>query len=85
MYKGDITDTVNGMFNRLQGVCEKKVPIVRELMAVLCEKGALKAMISGSGPTVFGVCRTPDDAERIKKEIYRSLNFECSVFNVESI
>jgi len=85
LYKGDMADIVNGMFNRLQDICEKKVPIVRELMAVLCEKGALKAMVSGSGPTVFGVCGTPDDAERIKKEICGNLNFECSVFSVESI
>ncbi len=85
LYKGDMTDIVNGMFNRLQNICEKKVPVVRELMAVLCERGALKAMVSGSGPTVFGVCRTLGDAERIKKGICGSLNFKCSVFSVGSI
>ena len=35
----------------------------------LREAGALAAGISGSGPTAFGLFRSPDDAERAAGEL----------------
>jgi 4-diphosphocytidyl-2-C-methyl-D-erythritol kinase len=43
--------------NLLPGLCDAKDIILQE--------GALGALMSGSGPTVYGVCRTPDDAQAL--------------------
>lgn len=45
------------LYNDLERVTEPKYPIIREMKACLQAKGAEAALMSGSGPTVFGFFR----------------------------
>lgn len=72
--RGDLDGMCAHMENILETVTEKKYPVIAELKAELKQSGALTALMSGSGPTVFGIFKERSDAEsacgRIKKSGY---------------
>ncbi len=51
----DIQKVAVSMGNVLEKVTIEEYPIIEEIKAVMKEAGALNAMMSGSGPTVFGI------------------------------
>lgn len=53
--RGSLADVLPCMENVLESVTEKKYPIIREIKESLEENGAKKALMSGSGPTVYGI------------------------------
>jgi len=53
--KGDLEGIAGNMCNVLETVTVKKCPQIIELKERLLEYGALGSMMSGSGPTVFGL------------------------------
>ncbi|MEZ3436488.1 MAG: 4-(cytidine 5'-diphospho)-2-C-methyl-D-erythritol kinase [Lachnospiraceae bacterium] len=59
------------MGNVLEHVTMKEYPVIGELKSVMKAKGALNAVMSGSGPTVFGLFeergRAKEAADRIKE------------------
>lgn len=59
------------MGNVLEHVTMKEYPVIRELKKVMKTEGALNAVMSGSGPTVFGLFeergRAKEAADRIKE------------------
>jgi len=57
------------LHNVLEGVTIKAYPQIQGIKEELEERGALKALMSGSGPSVFGLCEN----KRIAEEIYRSM------------
>lgn len=50
------------IFNDLEAGVVEKYPVVGEIKSALLEKGAFVAAMSGSGPTVFGVFGSEEDA-----------------------
>ena len=52
---GDIKGLSAGLCNALETVTIKNHPIIADLKELLVKNGALGALMSGSGPTVFGV------------------------------
>lgn len=52
---GDIQGMIEPMDNVLSKVTEEKYDIIGQIKAVMKKNGAIKAMMSGSGPTVFGI------------------------------
>jgi homoserine kinase len=50
------------------------IPGFDEMKESALENGALGFSISGAGPSVFALCRSEDDANKIKKEIVRILD-----------
>ncbi|MCU0572720.1 MAG: 4-(cytidine 5'-diphospho)-2-C-methyl-D-erythritol kinase [Syntrophobacteraceae bacterium] len=50
--------------NDLESVTLTAVPILPRLKAWMVEQGAMAALMSGSGPTVFGVFARPEEAGR---------------------
>lgn len=50
---------LHGMCSRLENVLEtvtvKKHPEIDEIKKFMCQRGAISALMSGSGPTVFGI------------------------------
>ena len=58
------------MFNDFEEIVIKKFPQVGEVKKALIDCGAAKTLMSGSGPTVFGVFKTRRKAE----ESYGNLN-----------
>ncbi|MCK9554683.1 4-(cytidine 5'-diphospho)-2-C-methyl-D-erythritol kinase [bacterium] len=84
LQNNDIESSAKNMFNRLQRVCEEKIPFVTDIIDVLYKNSALKAMVSGSGPTVFGLYRTASDAQRAKISILEHYGGKISIFVVDS-
>ncbi len=60
---GDLAGVVKVMDNVLETVTEKKYTEITTIKKVMEEYGAMRAMMSGSGPTVFGLYEDADKAE----------------------
>ena len=57
------------LFNDLEGPVSRRHPEVAETKAAFLEAGALGAVMSGSGPAVAALARTPQDAERLAEAV----------------
>lgn len=62
--KGSWQDIIPGMGNSLEGVTIPMHPIIQEIKEKMTERGALISMMSGSGPTVFGIYESTADAKK---------------------
>jgi 4-diphosphocytidyl-2-C-methyl-D-erythritol kinase len=58
--------------NHLEGFVAPSFPPVARIKAALMAAGALGAVMSGSGPTVFGMARSLDHARQIRQRICRA-------------
>ncbi len=68
---GDLDTIASGMGNVLEEVSIAEHPVLSSLKEQLMELGAIKAQMSGSGPTVFGIFRTYDEARHAKNELWK--------------
>ena len=57
------------MANTLGGVCTAKHPALAKMLKAFEEEGALRAMVSGSGSTLFCLARSRKDAEGIARRM----------------
>lgn len=71
---GDLKALADKMGNVLEAVTVPAYPVIRELKAKMMEGGAIGAMMSGSGPTVFGLF----DDERAAREVCDKIRQEGS-------
>lgn len=55
---GDLQGMIEQMDNVLASVTEEKYEIIGKIKQSMVKSGAVKAMMSGSGPTVFGIFET---------------------------
>ncbi len=65
--KADLKALCANTANVLESVTEKEYPIIREYKEKLSQKGAVLSMMSGSGPTVFGIFDCEEKAEEAYK------------------
>ncbi len=63
---GDLKGITDRMGNVLESVTIKKYPQIEEVKNIMRDNGALNAMMSGSGPTVFGIF---DDKEKAQQAV----------------
>ena len=68
---GDIRQVTDNMGNVLETVTGHQYPVIGLLEHIMKECGALGAMMSGSGPTVFGIFDTAEAAGRACNELER--------------
>lgn len=68
--QGDLRDMAERMGNVLETVTVPAYPVIDEIKESMKSQGALNAMMSGSGPTVFGLFDDPDKA----RGAYEALN-----------
>ena len=61
---GNLEDMASRLGNVLQTVTETEYPIITEIKDIMLKMGALNSMMSGSGPTVFGIF---NDREKAKE------------------
>ena len=66
---GDLVGMTEHMGNVLETVTEPAYPAITELKRVMRQGGALGAMMSGSGPTVFGIFADRERAEAVRGQI----------------
>lgn len=57
---GDLTALAKNMDNILQTVTVKDYPIITDIKRKMLELGAITSLMSGSGPTVFGIFKDSD-------------------------
>ena len=65
--RGSLTNLCGHMGNVLESVTIPAYPVIREIKEHMMENGAVGAMMSGSGPTVFGLF---SDEKTAKKAYY---------------
>lgn len=69
---GNLEQLCGKLENVLESVTGKEYPVIGAIEEAMKEEGALAAVMSGSGPTVFGVFRKEEAArkamERVKKK-----------------
>ncbi len=68
---GDIYRIAGKFGNVLETVTAKEYPVIEELKSIMMEAGSIGSIMSGSGPTVFGLFTSPKAAE----EAYESLRY----------
>jgi 4-diphosphocytidyl-2-C-methyl-D-erythritol kinase len=82
MKNRDLADLCAHMGNILETVTIPAHPEIAEIKKCMMENGAVGSLMSGSGPTVFGIF---DDLETAKaaKEKCRLLPYKCFVFTTD--
>lgn len=70
--RGDPDALAPALFNDLEAPVTRRHPEVREAADRLREEGALRAMMSGSGPTVAGLVRDADHADLVAARVGES-------------
>lgn len=84
--QGNLEEMAAGMGNVLEQVMIPEYPVIGELKELMLEEGALGAMMSGSGPTVFGIYRTRGAAREATRKIRsRGLARQVYVTNVHNV
>lgn len=80
--RGDLYAMVSRMENVFEPGIIGKYPVIQEIRDLMETEGALKAMMSGSGPTVFGIF---DDEEKMAKAaaVLRESKLAKTVFATE--
>ncbi len=66
---GDVERGVRDLRNALQPVVFAKYPLLAVLEEALTEAGALRALLSGSGASVFGVVRDEGRAREVERRL----------------
>ncbi|NLK08564.1 MAG: 4-(cytidine 5'-diphospho)-2-C-methyl-D-erythritol kinase [Firmicutes bacterium] len=72
----DISETAESLGNSLEAVTLQKLPEVARLKQLLLDFGVLGALMSGSGPTLFGLARTKEHAEVVFSKLECKLKQE---------
>lgn len=70
----DLLLAAEKMGNVLELVTARKYPVIEKIKQVMVQKGAVNALMSGSGPTVFGLFTNPE----LAKEAYEELRYGAS-------
>ena len=65
----DIEKVASSMGNVLEKVTIEEYPVIEQIKNVMKEHGALNAMMSGSGPTVFGIYDSKEKARKAAAKI----------------
>ena len=65
----DIEKVASSMGNVLENVTIEDYPIIEEIKTAMKEAGALNAMMSGSGPTVFGIFKDRKTARKAQQKM----------------
>ncbi len=65
--------------NVLESVTIKKYDVIAEYKQMMLDKGAMASMMSGSGPTVFGLVKSREQAEAIADVLRQNTNADVFV------
>ncbi|MCX5850010.1 MAG: 4-(cytidine 5'-diphospho)-2-C-methyl-D-erythritol kinase [Deltaproteobacteria bacterium] len=80
-----LSDIVQGLYNDLESVSLEIYPELADFKKMLLSHGALGALMSGSGPTVFGIFRNGKEAKKALESIKKEVSDQCTVFLAKSL
>lgn len=69
---GDLRAVAGKLGNVLETVTEEEYPVIADIKKSLINDGAINALMSGSGPTVFGLFEDRDVAEKALQNVKAS-------------
>ena len=69
--EGNLQDVADKMENVLETVTVKLHPEISDIKKIMISMGALNAIMSGSGPTVFGLYNDEEEAKAAKAYILK--------------
>lgn len=76
--KADVLSVASGMRNVLETVTAEKYKVINEAKRALINSGSCGSVMSGSGPSVFGLFLTHGDAyTAFKKLSYDKFKYDC--------
>jgi len=78
-----MADMAAGLCNDLESVTLKIHPSLREIKDLLCSNGAEGALMSGSGPTLFGIFESEEKAKEAETVLGKSSTW--NVFRAHSV
>jgi 4-diphosphocytidyl-2-C-methyl-D-erythritol kinase len=78
-------DIVRELHNDLETVSLQMHPELKNFKQMLLEEGALGALMSGSGPTLFGIFADEKSAQEARDAILKKVSGECLVFFAQSL
>ena len=78
-FSGQIDEIAALLHNDLEAVTAVRYPELAEIKGLLLEMGALGALMSGSGPTVFGLFEDEATARRAATELSKKLEWRVVV------
>ena len=81
---GDVEAIARRLHNRLQPAAASIAPQIADYLQRLAALNPAGALLSGSGSTLFAVCRNTDEAKRIATELRNSARGDYQVYVVRS-
>lgn len=81
---GDAHKAAGLLCNVLEGVTETEHPVIADYKRLMMEHGAMASMMSGSGPTVFGLVREKQQAWHLADTL-KKYDGEAGVFVAETL
>ena len=69
LHAGSLSGITDRLGNVLETVTVKAYPVIEELKELLRSMGAVNALMSGSGPTVFGIFKERETAETAARAV----------------
>lgn len=82
---GDLGMLKDHLVNDLEEVTSRKFPEIARLKKALLDRGAFGALMSGSGPTVFGVFGSGPEAREAFERLRRELGKDYSLFQAKGL
>ena len=79
LWQGDLTTLCGSVFNLFETVVLPDRPVARQIKETLLASGAITAMMSGSGPSVFGIFPKGDRAAQRAREALTALGIPAWV------
>lgn len=84
IHEGDAHKAAGLLCNVLEGVTETEHPVIADYKRLMMEHGAMASMMSGSGPTVFGLVREKQQAWHLADTL-KKYDGEAGVFVAETL
>jgi 4-diphosphocytidyl-2-C-methyl-D-erythritol kinase len=81
----DLSDIIQGLHNDLESVSLEIHPELADLKKMLLRHGALGALMSGSGPTIFGIFRNGKEAKKALEVIKKEVSDQYMAFLAKSL
>ncbi|MEN6508986.1 MAG: 4-(cytidine 5'-diphospho)-2-C-methyl-D-erythritol kinase [Smithella sp.] len=80
-----LDDVIRELHNDLEAVSFRMHPQLNTFKQLLLDEGALGALMSGSGPTLFGIFADEQSAKEAQDAILKKVSGECLVFFAQSL
>ncbi len=78
-------DVIRELHNDLESVSLQMYPELNDFKQMLGNEGALGVLMSGSGPTLFGIFADEKSAKEARAAILKKVSGECLVFFAQSL